>query len=115
MGLVRADLAERGGRSVVISHCFAAGVEPTPHLERDIQQGGIDVVPLSVFDGSDYVALGHIHGRQQLSERVRYAGAPLHYSFGEARQAARLVARRAGCRRPRVGRVARPARSRAGS
>jgi exonuclease SbcD len=84
MGLVRADLDERGGRSVVISHCFAAGVEPTPHLERDIQQGGIDVVPLSVFDGADYVALGHIHGRQQLSERVRYAGAPLHYSFGEA-------------------------------
>ena len=84
MNLVRADLAARGGRSVVISHCFAAGVEPTPHLERDIQQGGIDVVPLAVFDGVDYVALGHIHGRQQLSERVRYAGAPLHYSFGEA-------------------------------
>lgn len=84
MDLVRADLALRGGRSVVISHCFAAGVEPTPHLERDIQQGGIDVVPLSFFDGVDYVALGHIHGRQRLSERVRYAGAPLHYSFGEA-------------------------------
>ena len=84
MRLVRADLAARGGRSVVISHCFAAGVEPTPHLERDIQQGGIDVVPLAVFEGVDYVALGHIHGRQQLSERVRYAGAPLHYSFGEA-------------------------------
>jgi DNA repair protein SbcD/Mre11 len=83
MELVRTDLGERGGRSVVISHCFAAGVEPTPHLERDIQQGGIDVVPLAVFAGADYVALGHIHGRQQLSESVRYAGAPLHYSFGE--------------------------------
>jgi exonuclease SbcD len=83
MELVRTDLAARGGRSVVISHCFAAGVEPTPHLERDIQQGGIDVVPLAVFAGADYVALGHIHGRQQLSQRVRYAGAPLHYSFGE--------------------------------
>lgn len=83
MDLVRADLAARGGRSVVISHCFAAGVEPTPHLERDIQQGGIDVVPLSTFEGPDYVALGHIHGRQRLTDRVRYAGAPLHYSFGE--------------------------------
>jgi len=83
MDLVRADLAARGGRSVVISHCFAAGVEPTPHLERDIQQGGIDVVPLAVFDGVDYAALGHIHGRQQLAAGVRYAGAPLHYSFGE--------------------------------
>ncbi|SCX96342.1 Exodeoxyribonuclease I subunit D [Microbacterium sp. LKL04] len=83
MDLVRADLAERGGRSVAIAHCFAAGVEPTPHLERDIQQGGLDVVPLSTFDGVDYMALGHIHGRQRLSESVRYAGAPLHYSFGE--------------------------------
>ncbi len=83
MDLVRADLADRGGRSVAIAHCFAAGVEPTPHLERDIQQGGLDVVPRATFDGPDYVALGHIHGRQQLSERVRYAGAPLHYSFGE--------------------------------
>jgi exonuclease SbcD len=83
MSLVRDDAAERGGRSIVISHCFAAGVEPTVGLERDIQQGGLDVVPLSVFDGPDYVALGHIHGRQQLSDRVRYAGAPLHYSFGE--------------------------------
>lgn len=83
MDLVRADLAERGGRSVVIAHCFAAGVEPTPHLERDIQQGGLDVVPRAVFDGVDYAALGHIHGRQQLAENVRYSGAPLHYSFGE--------------------------------
>lgn len=84
MDLVRADLAHRdGARSVAVAHCFAAGVEPTPHLERDIQQGGLDVVPLSTFDGVDYMALGHIHGRQQLSQRVRYAGAPLHYSFGE--------------------------------
>ena len=41
------------------------------------------MVPLAAFDGPDYVALGHIHGRQQLSDRVRYSGAPLHYSFGE--------------------------------
>ncbi|OWP21912.1 exonuclease sbcCD subunit D [Microbacterium sp. AISO3] len=83
MGLVRDDLAVRGGRSVAIAHCFAAGVEPTPHLERDIQQGGLDVVPLAAFAGVDYMALGHIHGRQQLAPAVRYAGAPLHYSFGE--------------------------------
>ena len=84
MGLVRADLAERGGRSVSIAHCFAADVEPTPGVEREIRQGTLDVVPLAAFDGPDYVALGHIHGRARLSERVRYAGAPLHYSFGEA-------------------------------
>lgn len=87
MDIVRADLAPRreieGGRAVAIAHCFAAGVEPTPHLERDIQQGGLDVVPLAAFEGVDYAALGHIHGRQQLAPHIRYAGAPLHYSFGE--------------------------------
>ena len=88
MELVRRDAAARRDaegttRTVAIAHCFAAGVEATPHLERDIQQGGLDVVPLTVFDGVDYMALGHIHGRSRLSETVRYAGAPLHYSFGE--------------------------------
>ncbi|GAA5206586.1 exonuclease SbcCD subunit D [Microbacterium kyungheense] len=83
MDIVRADAAARGGRTIAVAHCFAAGVEPTPHLERDIQQGGLDIVPLSAFDGVDYMALGHIHGRQQLAPNVRYAGAPLHYSFDE--------------------------------
>src|SRR5690606_11744949 len=83
MQLVRADLAERGGRSVAVAHCFAGGVEASPGVEREIRTGTLDVVPLSVFDGPDYVALGHIHGRNRLSDRVRYAGAPLHYSFSE--------------------------------
>ncbi|MFI8593206.1 exonuclease SbcCD subunit D [Microbacterium sp. NPDC078428] len=83
MDLVAADRAVRGGRSVAIAHCFAADVEPTPGVEREIRQGTLDVVPLSVFGGHDYVALGHIHGRNTLAEGVRYAGAPLHYSFGE--------------------------------
>src|SRR5699024_10827407 len=79
--------AERGGRSVAIAHIFAAGVEATPQLEREVRQtiaqGTLDVVPLTDLDGPDYVALGHIHGRARLADRVRYAGAPLHYSFGE--------------------------------
>ena len=92
MGLVRDDLAARRSadaavRSVAISHCFAAGIEPSAGVERDIQSGGIDVVPLSAFDGPDYVALGHIHGRAELTPRVRYSGAPLFYSFSEQHKA----------------------------
>lgn len=83
MRLVRASVERRSARSVAIAHCFAVGVEATPGVEREVRQGSLDMVPLSAFDGPDYVALGHIHGRQQLSERVRYSGAPLHYSFGE--------------------------------
>lgn len=87
MEQVRADAAERGGRSVVLAHCFAAGIAPAAEaseVERDITAGGLDIVSTSVFDGPDYVALGHIHGRATLSNRVRYSGAPLHYSFSEA-------------------------------
>ena len=84
---VRADAAARDTRSVVVSHCFVSSVEATQQasdVERDITSGGLNLVPAAVFDGPDYVALGHIHGRSVLSDRVRYSGAPLHYSFGEA-------------------------------
>jgi exonuclease SbcD len=83
MGRIRADIAAREGRSVVLSHAFIVNV-PASDVERDITAGGLDYVPLSTFDGADYVALGHIHGQATLSERVRYSGAPLHYSFSEA-------------------------------
>ncbi|BDZ47176.1 exonuclease SbcCD subunit D [Naasia aerilata] len=83
MQRINEDRAMRAGRSVVLSHCFTADVAPSDGVERDISSGGLDLVPASVFDGPDYVALGHIHGRAQLSERVRYSGAPLHYSFSE--------------------------------
>jgi exonuclease SbcD len=41
-------------------------------------------VPTSVFDGIDYTALGHLHGRHTLTDHVRYSGSPLAYSFSEA-------------------------------
>lgn len=83
MDLVREGMTAHEGRSIAVAHCFAAGVDATVGLEREVRQGGLDMVPLASFDGPDYVALGHIHGRQQLDDRVRYSGAPLHYSFGE--------------------------------
>lgn len=81
-----------GARSVVAAHTFVSSgavagsdeIEGAVEAPRDFTQGGVDVVPLSVFDGVDYVALGHIHGRARLAENVRYSGAPLHYSFSEA-------------------------------
>ncbi|WP_409330456.1 exonuclease SbcCD subunit D [Trujillonella humicola] len=86
MDRVRADLFLRPGtRSVVLAHAFVGGGLPSDS-ERDICVGGVDVVPLPVFDGVDYVALGHLHRPQALTERVRYSGSPLAYSFGEAGQ-----------------------------
>lgn len=86
MRRVRADLAARPGvRSVVLAHAFVAGAEPSDS-ERDISIGGVARVPTSVFDGIDYVALGHLHGPHVLTDAVRYSGSPLAYSFTEWRQ-----------------------------
>ncbi len=85
MSLIRADLARRGGRSVVLAHAFVTGGQASDS-ERDISVGGAANVPVSVFDGVDYVALGHLHGRQRMSETVRYSGSPIAYSFSEADQ-----------------------------
>ncbi|TXL88256.1 exonuclease SbcCD subunit D [Streptomyces sp. IB2014 016-6] len=81
---VRADLAVRpeGTRSVVLAHAFVAGGAASDS-ERDITVGGVAAVPTGTFDGVDYVALGHLHGSQALTERVRYSGSPLAYSFSE--------------------------------
>ncbi|MFI1496829.1 exonuclease SbcCD subunit D [Streptomyces platensis] len=85
MERVRADLAGRpaGTRSVVLAHAFVTG-GAVSDSERDITVGGVASVPVAVFDGVDYVALGHLHGCQTLTERVRYSGSPLAYSFSEA-------------------------------
>jgi exonuclease SbcD len=85
MRRVRADLSARPGgtRSVVLAHAFVAGAQPSDS-ERDISVGGVSLVPTTVFDGIDYAALGHLHGRHTLTEAIRYSGSPLAYSFSEA-------------------------------
>jgi exonuclease SbcD len=85
MGRVRRDLARRSAdtRSVVLAHAFVAGAAPSDS-ERDISVGGVARVPVDVFEGVDYVALGHLHGRHTLTESIRYSGSPLAYSFSEA-------------------------------
>jgi exonuclease SbcD len=85
MARVRADLAARSAstRSVVLAHAFVAGATPS-ESERDISVGGVSRVATSVFDGIDYTALGHLHGRHVLADGLRYSGSPLAYSFSEA-------------------------------
>lgn len=84
MAQVRAS-AVRHSHSVVLAHAFVSGGQGSDS-ERDISVGGVAHVPLSAFDGVSYVALGHLHGRQQLSPSVRYSGSPLAYSFSEVNQ-----------------------------
>ena len=71
-------------RNVLISHQYVTGAERS---DSEDNVGGLDNVDASVFDGFDYVALGHLHGPQNVgSERIRYCGTPLKYSFSEAEQ-----------------------------
>ncbi|MEO5983683.1 MAG: exonuclease SbcCD subunit D [Pedococcus sp.] len=85
MARVNADRVSRGGRSVVMGHAFVTG-GATSDSERDISVGGVGAVHPRTFAGHDYVALGHLHGRQQVSDTVRYSGSPIALSFSEHRQ-----------------------------
>ncbi|MFJ5860409.1 exonuclease SbcCD subunit D [Pseudarthrobacter sp. NPDC092439] len=85
--LVQADIERRSEQSpvhsVVLAHTFASG-GISSDSERDLSIGGVGAVPLDLFDAFTYTALGHLHGRQELSNTVRYSGSPLAYSFSEA-------------------------------
>lgn len=71
-------------RNVLMAHQFILGCEVCDSEELSV--GGLDHIDGAVFDGFDYVALGHIHGPQRVKrETMRYAGSPLKYSFSEAR------------------------------
>ena len=71
-------------RNLIVTHQFVTGSERCESEELSV--GGTDNVDGGVFDAFDYVALGHIHGPQHCgSERIRYCGTPLKYSFSEAK------------------------------
>lgn len=70
-------------RNVLITHQFVTGA--TRSESEEITVGGVDNVDATVFQGFDYVALGHIHSPQNCgSPKIRYCGTPLKYSFSEA-------------------------------
>ncbi len=83
LAAISADRAARGVRSVAIAHAWITGGDASDS-ERDITVGGLAHVPAGEFDGIDYVALGHLHKPQAITDRVRYSGSPLAYSFSEA-------------------------------
>lgn len=71
-------------RNIMITHQFVTGAERTE--SEEISVGGTDNVDISVFENFDYTALGHIHRPQNCkSEKVRYSGTPLKYSFSESK------------------------------
>lgn len=70
-------------RNVFLVHQFLTGAKRSE--SEEVSVGGLDDIAAELFDGIDYVALGHIHRPQSvLRETIRYCGTPLKYSFSEA-------------------------------
>lgn len=70
-------------RNVLVAHQFVLGAGRCD--SEEVSVGGLDQIDGRVFDGFDYVALGHIHSPQHVGkETIRYCGTPLKYSFSEA-------------------------------
>ena len=101
---IKSDLAERktvnsNVRAVVMAHSFVtkgghspaetATAEVCCDSERDLSIGGVQTIPSDLFDGIDYVALGHLHRPQIVNTTehskalIRYSGSLLRYSLSE--------------------------------
>ncbi len=73
---------KKNERNILIAHQFVTGAERCE--SEEIVVGGLDNVSAGIFDDFDYVALGHIHGKQSIKrDTIRYCGTPLKYSFSE--------------------------------
>lgn len=70
-------------RNVIISHQFIMNAELSD--SEEIYAGDVEAVPANLYKDFDYVALGHIHKKQEfLNSKIRYPGALLKYSASEA-------------------------------
>lgn len=103
----------RAARALLVAHAFVAG-GLTSESERPLSVGGAGSVPATVFEGFDYVALGHLHRPQTVAgDAVRYAGSLLKYSFAEHDHAKSVAVVELGARpgeAPRVELVTLPVR-----
>ena len=95
-GALLALLPEKkaGRRRVLVTHGYVRGATALEESESEkpLSIGGADYVQADRLAEFDYVALGHLHRAQQAgSERIRYAGSLLKYSFSEVFQAKSLT------------------------
>jgi len=68
-------------KNILVAHAYIVDAE-TSVSDKAAEIGTATKVSASVFDGFDYVALGHLHGPQMINDHIRYSGTPMAYSFG---------------------------------
>lgn len=69
-------------KHLLVAHAFLMNAD-TSVSDRAAEVGGATVIGTGVFEGFDYVALGHLHGPQKITDTIRYSGTPMSYSFGK--------------------------------
>ncbi|RHW51245.1 exonuclease SbcCD subunit D [Bombilactobacillus bombi] len=75
-----------GKTHILVAHFFVNGSAQTDS-ETQLTVGGLASVPLSLLSDFDYVALGHLHGKDALqAPQARYSGSPVKFSLSEAHQ-----------------------------
>jgi len=67
--------------NIIVSHALIVNAALSDS-DRSARIGQASAVSKDVFRGFDYVALGHIHKPQAITETIRYSGCPVKYSFG---------------------------------
>ena len=68
-------------KNILMAHAYIVNAELSDS-DRSARVGNASAISKSVFDGFDYVALGHIHKPQVIAPHIRYSGTPVKYSFG---------------------------------
>lgn len=75
------EAMDPGVTNILVAHFFTSGA-----LAGDSELafvGATEQVDVRLFEGFDYVALGHLHSCQSPAPRVWYSGAPLAYSVDD--------------------------------
>lgn len=66
----------------LLAHAFITNSE-TSTSDKAAVIGTATQISAQIFEGFDYVALGHIHKPQDVNDSIRYCGTPMAYSFGK--------------------------------
>ncbi len=73
-------------KHLLVAHFFADG-SATTDSETQLTVGGLAAIPVKLLADFDYVALGHLHGKDALhADNARYSGSPVKFSLSEANQ-----------------------------
>ena len=69
---------------IALGHAYLTRGELSLLSERKILGGNQHALPAELFNGADYVALGHLHLAQAITPHVHYSGSPIPLSMAEA-------------------------------